>query len=78
MSKLEVSTEDRLAIRDILLQYKAEGVEKPLLPMDVDLDGDGIVDAYGLDDNDNVIFVTGASLSDTVYVSDGDDHVGSE
>ena len=60
-------------IRTILLQYKSEGVEKPLLPLNVDLDGDGIADSYGLDENDEVILVSGVPLEDTVYVSDGDD-----
>ena len=60
-------------IRTILLGYKSEGVEKPLLPLNVDLDGDGIADSYGLDENDEVILVSGVPLEDTVYVSDGDD-----
>ena len=45
----ELTPEDREAIRAILTNWKAEGVENPLVPMDVDVDGDGIVDAWGLD-----------------------------
>lgn len=69
----QLNREDYTAIRQILLQWKSEGVKNPLLPSDVDTDGDGIVDSYGLDANDNVILVRGASLDDTVYLSEGDD-----
>lgn len=75
MADLSLSDEDRIAIRDILLQWKAEGVENPLLPADVDIDGDGIADSFGLNDKDEVIVVSGVALEDTVYVSDGDDIV---
>ena len=75
MSDITTSIEDLVMIRTILLQYKSEGVEKPLLPLNVDLDGDGIADAYGLDENDEVILVSGVPLEDTVYVSDGDDAI---
>jgi len=69
----ELSKEDRDVIRDILLGYREEGESVPLLPLDVDLDGDGITDAWGLDENDEVVLVSGQKLKDTVYVSDGDD-----
>ena len=71
----ELSTEDREAIQGILTTWRDEGVENPLLPMDVDVDGDGIVDSWGLDAAGNVVVVSGASLEDTVYVSEGDDIV---
>lgn len=73
MANLETTEEDTTAIREILLGWKAEGNENPLLPADVDIDGDGIVDSFGLDENDNVIVVPGVKLEETVYVSDGDD-----
>lgn len=69
----QLNREDYATIKQILLQWKTEGVENPLLPSDVDVDGDGIVESYGLDENDNVILVRGAALTDTVYLSDGDD-----
>lgn len=69
----QLNREDYAAIKQILLQWKSEGVANPLLPSDVDVDGDGIVESYGLDENDNVILVRGAALTDTVYLSDGDD-----
>lgn len=73
MAEITTSVEDLIVIKGILLQYREEGVENPLLPLNVDIDGDGIVDSYGLDENDEVILVSGAKLEDTVYVSDGDD-----
>ena len=73
MADLTVTEEDQAAIKSILLQWKEEGNPNPLLPMDVDIDGDGIVDSFGLDENDEVIVVSGAKLEDTVYVSEGDD-----
>ena len=73
MADLTATDEDHVAIQQILLQWKAEGNENPLLPMDVDIDGDGIVDSFGLDADDNVIVVNSTKLEDTVYVSEGDD-----
>lgn len=73
MANLETTADDQAAIRDILLAWKKEGNPNPLLPADVDVDGDGIVDSFGLDENDNVIIVHGVALAGTVYVSDGDD-----
>lgn len=68
-----LSDEDRNTIRDVLLQYRKDGVEKPLLPLNVDIDGDGVCDSFGLDENDEVTLVSGINLTDTVYRSDGDD-----
>ncbi|QOP64786.1 hypothetical protein SEA_DELAGARZA_27 [Microbacterium phage DelaGarza] len=56
-----------------MLQQSEEGAARPLIPLDVDLDGDGIVDAWGLDDDGQVVLVSGCALTDTCYVSDGDD-----
>lgn len=69
----ELSAEDRTAIQGVLLQWRAGGVNVPLLPMDVDVDGDGLNDAWGLDENDEVVFVPSTPLHFTVYKSDGDD-----
>ncbi|QLF84358.1 endolysin [Microbacterium phage Karate] len=70
--------EDREIITSALRQWAEEGVERPLIPMDVDVDGDGIVDAWGLDAFGNLIVVSGVNLGDTVYVSDGSDIVPNE
>lgn len=70
-----MTSEDREAVRLILEQWKREGVAAPLLPMNVDVDGDGIVDAFGLGADGDVIFVSGAPLDSTVYLSEGDDAI---
>src|SRR5690606_16017995 len=62
MADLTTTDEDAAAIKAILLQWKSEGNPNPLLPADVDIDGDGIVDSFGLDENDNVIVVSGTKL----------------
>lgn len=72
MAQLTTSPEDLIAIKEILHAWRAEGTVNPLLPLDVDIDGDGIVDAYGLDANGEVVLVSGAKLEETVYVSDDD------
>lgn len=72
MAEMNLTEEDAREVQAILLAWRADGVENPLLPADVDVDGDGVVDAYGLDDNDNIIIVSGASLDATVFHSDGD------
>lgn len=73
MVKLNETQEDLDAIRTILLQWREEGIEKPLLPMEVDVDGDGVVDSFGLDVFGNVVIVSSTKLEDTVYVAVGDD-----
>lgn len=70
---LTLSDADAAVVKQILLAEKASGNKNPLLPLDVDIDGDGIVDSFGLDENDNVIVVYGKPLEETLYVSDGDD-----
>lgn len=72
MAEPVLPDEDRDAIRDVLLNWRLQGIENPLLPSDVDEDGDGIVDSWGLDENDQVVFVRSRPLEDTVFQSDGD------
>ena len=72
MADLTTTDEDAAAIKAILIQWKSEGNPNPLLPADVDIDGDGIVDSFGFDENDNVIVVSGTKLEDTVYVAEGE------
>jgi hypothetical protein len=69
----DLSREDYQAIRGILLGYRDTGVERPLLPSDVDIDGDGTADCYGLDEHDGLVYIAAVHLDETVYVSDGDD-----
>ncbi len=73
MADLTLTDEDRAVVRAALLAEREAGVAVPLLPIDVDVDGDGIVDSFGLDENDEVVVVSGVALEHTVYVSEGDD-----
>lgn len=73
-----LAAEDKAEIKTILRSYQYAGVENPLLPTDVDLDGDGTADSFGLDDEGNVILVPGVRLESTVYLSDGDDIKGDD
>lgn len=73
MANLTLTRKDRREIRRALLAERAAGTPVPLLPADVDIDGDGICDAFGLDENDEVVIVSGVALEHTVYVSAGDD-----
>ena len=73
MADLTLTADDRDAVKQILLAERDRGVTHPLLPADVDLDGDGICDAFGLNDAGEVVVVSGARLEHTVYHSEGDD-----
>lgn len=70
-----MTDEDREVIRDILRARRNAGEANPLLPADVDVDGDGIADGFGLDEDGEVITVLGVPLEETMYASDGDDVV---
>lgn len=54
--------EAREAIRESLLQWRADGYDFPVVPVYGDLDGDGIPDYYGLDDDGELIAVSGADM----------------
>lgn len=66
-----MSDEEKAAIVASLEAWQADGVAHPLIPMNVDVDGDGIADSFGLDDNGDLIIVTSAPLKSTVYESTG-------
>lgn len=67
----ELTDEDRATLTQSLLDRQAEGVERPLIPLNVDIDGDGIVDAFGLDAFGSLVLVSGVDIADTVAESDG-------
>lgn len=78
MADLTLTDLDRQVLRSALLAERADGVTNPLIPMDVDVTGDGVVDAWGLDGNDELVVVEGVALAGTTYVSEGDDVILSE
>lgn len=71
MADLTLTPEDREAIRSILQAERDAGNPLPLLPADVDLDGDEICDAFGLDAFGQVCVVPGVRLAGTLYESTG-------
>lgn len=73
MADLTLTDADREAIREILHSMRAEGVKDPILPADVDLDGDGIADGYGLDAAGDVVTVLSVPLSNTLYEATGEE-----
>lgn len=77
MDSITLTDEDRAALKAALLAQKTEDNPTPLIALNVDLDGDGIVDAWGLDENDEVIFVSGVDIQNTGY-SAGEDAGGED
>lgn len=67
----DVPVEDQAQLLACLRQWKAEGQTNPLIPCDVDVDGDGTAEAYGLGPFGDLVYVTGITLGDTVYEADG-------
>lgn len=72
MTDLTLSDRDRADIREMLLAMRARGVATPILPTEVDLNGDGMVDGYGLDGADNVVPVYACPIEDTAYEATGE------
>lgn len=72
MLKLDLDEETAAVLRDALLAWRAEGVADPTIPID-DVTGDGIADAWALDENDDVVLRPGVAYADTVAESTGKD-----
>lgn len=68
-----LSDADRAEIRGVLLAQRAAGVECPMLPADVDVNGDGTADCYALDNLDDVVILPSVPIGDSLYESRGDD-----
>lgn len=67
-----IGEEDRAALRDALLLHRADGNPRPLIPA-FDVNGDGTVDFFGLDEDDALVVVDGATLEESVYRADGEE-----
>lgn len=72
MPDLFLSDEDRAEIRTVLLEQRAAGCACPMLPADVDLDGDGVADCFGLDDRDQVVILSAVPLEESLYEATGE------
>lgn len=68
----DLPRDDQLALVAALRVWQGEGNENPMIPCDMDADGDGSTDAYGLGALGELVYVTGASLGDTVFEATGD------
>lgn len=64
---------DQATLTAVLTTWRAEGVENPTLPIFDDIDGDGIPDFYGLDNNGELVIVSGATIDGSVYEATGED-----
>lgn len=73
MNLNDISPAEQAELVSVLKEVRARGVIVPLLPMDVDVDGDGVCDAFGLDENDNLVIVSGVDLDLTLYEATGED-----
>jgi len=78
MDITQIPEEDRVALKAALQTHIDAGEENPMIPLDVDLDGDGKADAIGLDENGELTVFSGVDLEETVYVSEGDDITGAD
>lgn len=72
MTLQTMSDDDRAEIREVLLAQRAAGCACPMLPADVDIDGDGIADCFGLDDLDEVVILSGVPLAESLYEATGE------
>lgn len=73
-----MSAEERAILRKLLLAWKRDGNPNPIIPAYRDEDGDGVPDFYGLDENDEVVVVSGVTVADTVAAAPaGEDDGGS-
>jgi len=67
----DLPREDQAQLKAALLQWKSAGQANPVIPADVDVDGDGTVDGYGLGPFGDLVYVVGVPIKDTVYEADG-------
>lgn len=74
----DLPEEDRRQITLALKRWQSEGQSNPLIPCDVDVDGDGQADAYGLDAFGTLVYVTEVPLRLTTYESTGGFETGEE
>ncbi|AWY05394.1 hypothetical protein SEA_FIREMAN_43 [Microbacterium phage Fireman] len=62
---------DQAQIKQSLLDWRDAGEPHPMIPLDGDVDGDGIADAFALDAFGNLVIVPAVPITDTVSLSTG-------
>jgi hypothetical protein len=68
----DLSPEDHDALVAVLKGWEEEGQLSPKLPLGYDVDQDGAIDAWALDEEGNLILTNVETIGETVFVSDGD------
>ena len=67
----QLDPKDRARLTKALRNWTTKGgVERPLIPLADDVTGDGIFDAWGLDENNELTIVPGVPLAETVYTTE--------
>jgi hypothetical protein len=66
-----VTADELAAVAEALRVWRAAGVETPRIPVYRDIDGDGVPDAFALDEAGEVILVPGVDPRETVAISSG-------
>lgn len=69
-TQFAIRDEDREILKAALTKMR-DNDERPYIPLNVDLDGDGTADAWTLDDSGEVILVPDIPLEHTSYESVG-------
>lgn len=68
----QLTEADRAQLIESLKSWRDNGVENPHIPLGYDADGDGGLDAWALDENDELVLIAVEGLDDTVFESEGD------
>lgn len=73
MSLNTIPPDDRAALVAALRSWRDAGEKDPHLPLYDDFDGDGVCDFVGLDEQGELVLVSGATVDSSVSVSTGED-----
>lgn len=67
-----LSADERDTLKAALAAWREAGTPDPTIPLYEDVDGDGIPDLVGLDAEGELVLVPGATVADSVAVSEGE------
>lgn len=67
-----LSADERETLTQALTAWRDAGTADPTIPLYEDVDGDGIPDLVGLDAEGELVLVPGATVEDSVAVSEGE------
>lgn len=67
-----LSADERETLTQVLAAWRDAGTADPTIPLYEDVDGDGIPDLVGLDAGGELVLVPGATVEDSVAVSEGE------